>query len=142
MPIEVLRDMTRAGVSAFASGGGGEGNPVLTLDNEPATPAADTVRLFGRKIGGRMFPAYIDPSGLDSTLQPLIASNKIAWANPVGNGTALHVTGIALSATGTATGAQTMGPLLGSAGNFDSVVFGLAISNPSCPVEIQPSFTG
>lgn len=106
MPIEVLRDMTRAGVSAFASGGGGEGNPVLTLDNEPATPAADTVRLFGRKIGGRMFPAYIDPSGLDYKLQPLIASNKIAWANPVGNGTVLHVMGIALSATGTATAAN------------------------------------
>ena len=106
MPIEVLRDMTRAGVSAFASGGGGGGNPVLTLDNAPATPAADTVRLFGRKIGGRMFPAYIDPSGLDSTLQPLIARNKIAWANPVGNGTALHVVGIALTATGTATAAN------------------------------------
>ena len=104
MPIEVLRDMTRAGVSAFASGGGG--NPVLTLDNEPATPAADTVRLFGRKIGGRMFPAYIDPSGLDSTLQPLIAGNKIAWANPIGNGTVLHVMGIALTATGTATAAN------------------------------------
>lgn len=106
MPIEVLRDMTRAGVSAFASGGGGGGNPVLTLDNEPATPAADTVRLFGRKVGGRMFPAYIDPSGLDSPLQPLIASNKIAWANPVGNGNVLHVMGIALTATGTATAAN------------------------------------
>lgn len=106
MPIEVLSDMTRAGVSAFASGGGGEGNPVLTLDNGPATPAADTVRLFGRKIGGRMFPAYIAPSGLDSTLQPLIARNKIAWANPVGNGTALHVTGISLTATGTTSGAN------------------------------------
>lgn len=106
MPIEVLRDMTRAGVSAFASGGEGGGNPVLTLDNDPALPAADTVRLFGRKVGGRMLPAYIGPSGVDSTLQPLIARNKIAWANPVGNSTALHVTGIALTATGTATAAN------------------------------------
>ena len=106
MPIEVLRDMTRAGVSAFASGGDGGGNPVLTLDNDPALPAADTVRLFGRKVGGRMLPAYIGPSGLDSSLQPLIARNKIAWANPVGNSTVLSTMGIALTATGTATAAN------------------------------------
>ena len=106
MPIQALSDIQRSGQSAFASGGGGGGNPVLSQEASPALPEAGTVRLFARSVGGRMLPAYIGPSGLDSELQPLIARNKIAWANPNGNGTAMGLMGIALTATGTATAAN------------------------------------
>lgn len=77
----------------------------LTDNAAPGTPAADTVRVFGRKIAGRMLPVFMGPSGLDSALQPMLARNKVAWANAVGNSTTLSVMGIALSATGTATSA-------------------------------------
>lgn len=106
MPIQALSDIQRSGQSAFASGGGGGGNPVLSQEASPALPEAGTVRLFARSVGGRMLPAYIGPSGLDSALQPLIARNKIAWANPNGNSTGIGLMGIAITATGTATAAN------------------------------------
>jgi hypothetical protein len=74
----------------------------LTEDNPPV-PAPDSVTLFRRNAGGRQMPAFIGPSGLSTALQPLIARNKIAWANPVGNSTILSTVGTALVATGTAT---------------------------------------
>jgi hypothetical protein len=69
----------------------------------PAAPAAGGVKLFGRSVGGRALPAIIGPSGLDTSLQPYLARNKIAWALPVGNGTSVGLMGVALSSTGTAT---------------------------------------
>lgn len=77
----------------------------LAVNDSAGTPAANTARLFGRKLGGRVMPAFVDPSGLDSSLQPLIARNKIGWWVPPGNATTIPaVLGIAaLTATGTAT---------------------------------------
>jgi len=72
----------------------------------PVAPPADHVSLFGRRIAGRVMPAFIGPSGLDSALQPLLARNKIAWANPNGNSTAISLLGMAISGTGTATAAN------------------------------------
>lgn len=72
----------------------------------PTTPPADNVGVIGRKIAGRMLPAFIGPSGLDSALQPLLARNKVAWANPTGNGTTISVIGMTVTATGTATAAS------------------------------------
>jgi len=74
--------------------------------DSPGTPTADTVGLFGRKVAGRMLPAFTSPSGLDSALQPLLARNKIGWVQPNGNATTLGVMGLALTATGTATAAN------------------------------------
>lgn len=82
------------------------GSLVLSLDSSPATPATDTVGLFGRKVGGRMLPAIKGPSGLDTSLQPLLARNKVGWANPNGNSTTIGLAGLALTATGTATAAN------------------------------------
>lgn len=59
----------------------------LVASTDPAAPAADTFRMFARKIAGRVFPAYIGPSGLDSALQPLLARNKVGYWNPPGNAT-------------------------------------------------------
>jgi hypothetical protein len=83
---------------------GGLTLPLVSPD--PAPPAADNVTLFGKRLAGRMMPAFIGPSGLDSILQPLIARNKVGWANPPGNSNALQTLGLVISATGTATAAN------------------------------------
>lgn len=82
-----------------------DGDLPLPLVASPATPAADTVSLFGRKIGGRMMLAQIGPSGLDTALQANLGGNKVAmWMPPGGSTTVPGVFGMAaLTATGTAT---------------------------------------
>ena len=55
----------------------------------PVNPGAGKVTIFGRSIAGRIFPAFMGPSGLDSTLQPLLARNKVGYWNPPGNSTVL-----------------------------------------------------
>lgn len=72
----------------------------------PAAPAADGLKLFGRKVGGRAMPAFMGPSGLDSTLQPLLACNKVGMFLPNGNGTAGTQWGVSYSSNGTATTAS------------------------------------
>ncbi|NHB76094.1 DUF2793 domain-containing protein [Rhodobacter calidifons] len=69
----------------------------------PAVPAADGVKLFGRKVGGRSMPAFMGPSGLDSALQPSFARNKIGMFMAAGNGGTDTAVGIAMTGTGTAT---------------------------------------
>jgi hypothetical protein len=69
----------------------------------PATPAAGGLKLFGLGVGGRLLPAVIGPSGLDTSLQPNLARNKIGWALPTGNATAINSMGLVLNSTGTAT---------------------------------------
>jgi hypothetical protein len=76
------------------------------VESTPTPPAADTVRIFSRSVGGRMMPAAMGPSGLDTVFQPHLGRNAVCWARPVGNGTAISVMGIAITATGTATGAN------------------------------------
>ena len=80
-----------------------DGQVNIPVVASPVAPPAGNVGLFGRSIAARIMPAIIGPSGLDTALQPLLARNKIAWANPNGNSTAIGLMGIALSATGTAT---------------------------------------
>ena len=75
----------------------------LPLISTPAAPAADGLKLFGRKVGGRMMPAFMGPSGLDSSIQPTFARNKMGIFLPAGNGGADTQLGIVISATGTAT---------------------------------------
>lgn len=73
-----------------ATGATGEfdpSDPIDLLSSSPTAPSADTVRLFARKVSGRMFPAFIGASGLDSALQPLLARNKIGYWAPPGNAT-------------------------------------------------------
>lgn len=88
------------------------GNIRLPAISTPAAPAANGLNLFGRKISGQMFPAFIGPSGLDSALQPLLARNKIGYWCPPGNGstvpgvlgfTAPTVTGFTATARNVAT---------------------------------------
>lgn len=64
-----------------------DGNLNLAVDASPAIPSTGSVTLFGRDIAGRNLPAFIGPSGLDSTLQPLLARNKVGYWCPPGNAT-------------------------------------------------------
>lgn len=59
----------------------------LPLVPSPTSSSADTVKLFGRKIAGRVLPAFIGPSALDSSLQPFLARNKVGYWCPPGNAT-------------------------------------------------------
>jgi hypothetical protein len=81
---------------------GGVDLPLETV----TAPAANNVRLFGRKVGGRMMPAFVEPSGLDTALQPSLARNKVAWWTAVGNGTGVSQLGMAANTVGTATTAS------------------------------------
>lgn len=97
-----------AGVFAGASKAGvnANGSLELAVDAAPLTPAANTLGVFGRKVAERMMLAQIGPSGLDTSLQPLLARNKIGYWNPPGNATTVPgVFGItAPTVVGTATG--------------------------------------
>jgi len=87
--------------------GSATGNDLTLASETPSTPAADNMKLFAYKIGGRVMPGYIDPAGLDNAIQPLFARNGIKKWLPSGNGTAIVADGAAaLTATGTATAAS------------------------------------
>jgi hypothetical protein len=81
------------------------GDLLLTYNASPVIPPTSTVKLFGKQIAGRNLPAFISPSGLDSSLQPFMGRNKVAYISfTVGATTATGI-GLALTATGTATAA-------------------------------------
>jgi hypothetical protein len=77
----------------------------LPLVASPTAPLADSITLYGSKIGGRMMLSQMGPSGLDTTFQPNLGGNKVAlWMPPGGSTTVPGVFGMAaLTATGTAT---------------------------------------
>ncbi|MEY2653424.1 MAG: hypothetical protein RLZZ524_451 [Pseudomonadota bacterium] len=70
----------------------------LQLDNQlaatfpaapsnPAAAAADTLKMYARKIAGRMTPKYIGPSGVDQFIQDKISTNRTAIYFPNGGTT-------------------------------------------------------
>lgn len=77
----------KATIADLPSGGGGSSDPLDLSNGTVTAPPADTVRLFRRAIAGRQFPAFIGPSGLDSSLQPMLARNKVGYWCPPGNAT-------------------------------------------------------
>jgi hypothetical protein len=96
-----------SGVTAGATHVEIEENDLTLSAHDPGTPpSAGKVKLFGRTVAGRILPAFMGPSGLDSSLQPLLARNKVAWFNPPGNANTVHQHGMVTIATGTATSAN------------------------------------
>ena len=60
----------------------------LTFDataTEPSAPSANNVVMFGRQVSGRNLPAFMGPSGLSTSVQPLLARNKVGYWCPPGN---------------------------------------------------------
>jgi hypothetical protein len=75
----------------------------------PAAPAAGGLKLFGRSVAGRIMPAFVGPSGLDSALQPFFGRNKVRWWTATGGGGADSQQGLAMTGTGTATAVTVAG---------------------------------
>jgi len=79
------------------------GSITVPLSN-PSAPTANNYDLFARSVAGRIMPAFIGPSALDSLLQPHIGRNKLAHISAAGNSTTITSVGTApLTVTGTAT---------------------------------------
>lgn len=77
----------------------------VAVNASPVSPPASNVKIFGKSIANRIMPAFVGPSGLDTTIQPFLARNKIGYWNPQGNSTTIPaVFGLtAPSTAGTAT---------------------------------------
>jgi hypothetical protein len=57
----------------------------------PAAPAAGSLRYFARAQAGRMLPAVIGPSGLDTNLQPALFRNTVyMWLPGTGTTTSIN----------------------------------------------------
>ena len=83
-----------------------DGDVVLSVvATTPSAPPSGLLSLFVKSIGGRLMPAVIGPSGLDTSLQPHLGGNRALWWQPLGNTTTVPLTtGIAAATTiGTAT---------------------------------------
>lgn len=82
-----------------------DGRPVVLLPPSPMpSPPPAGAMLFGRSVAGRIMPAFMGPSGLDTAVQSFLFRNKVALWSPAGNGTAVSLIGCAaMTATGTAT---------------------------------------
>lgn len=81
------------------------GDLTLAVNTAPVTPATDRIKLFGRRLAGRTFPAAVGPSSMDYVLQPSMWRQKIGRYTPGGNSaTVPTVDGLnAFTAVGTAT---------------------------------------
>jgi len=65
------------------------GGDLAIVAATPTTPPAGRVKLFGRDVAGRLMLAMKGPSGLDTSVQPFIARNKIGYWTPIGNAATL-----------------------------------------------------
>lgn len=81
-------------------------NPAL-LDQiaDPALPGANQIKLYARKLGGRVHPAWEGPLGVGSSIQATLARNSVSLWQAQAAGTAFSSIGPigTPTATGTAT---------------------------------------
>lgn len=71
-------------------GGGGAVTTIsMTGTTDPGASAAGTMTFYAKALAGRMLPKFVGPSGLDSSLQPLLARNKVGYWAPSGNAATL-----------------------------------------------------
>lgn len=57
----------------------------------PSAPPAGNVSIFGRSVGGRIMPAFIGPSGVDTPVQPHMGRNRVAFIQWTGTGAFANV---------------------------------------------------
>jgi hypothetical protein len=53
--------------------------------SNPATPAADKLVFFAKKIAGAIMACFTDPDGRTHAVQPFLGQRKIAYWSPIGN---------------------------------------------------------
>lgn len=59
----------------------------VVTDDDITPPQSDQLRLYAASIANRVFPKFMGPSGLSTSVQPLLARNKIGyWCPPGSNG--------------------------------------------------------
>lgn len=95
-----------AGADAFGAGGGGGSSDPLLLptdfdDTMPDLPATGLV-VFARNRAGRRRLATLGPSGLDTSLQSLLATNKVREWSASGNSTTAFVRNLTAIVQGSA----------------------------------------
>ena len=72
-------------------------------DSSPPDAPLTGVVLFARLRAGRRRPAFVGPSGLDTGLQSLLASNKVRWWSAQGSGSTVALFNLTTQIAGTAT---------------------------------------
>ncbi len=84
----------------------------------PTTPSG-SMKAWARTRAGRRMLAVMGPSGLDTSLQPFLATNQVRRHSPINGATTLSADGDnVLSFTGTATAASLTGQTTASAANL------------------------
>ncbi len=61
---------------------------ITGISAEPSSPAASTLRIYSKKVSGRMLPKWRSPSGLDTCFQPAMFGNHVTlWSPQTTSGT-------------------------------------------------------
>ncbi len=71
--------------NTFALGGTDTEITLKAITTEPTAPSAGNIHLYAKSLAGRVMPKWVGPSGIDSAMQALLATNKVGWWNPSGN---------------------------------------------------------
>ncbi len=74
---------------------------------DPAAPAADTLRIYAKKVAGRMMPKIIGPSGVDTVMQVGLHGNSVIMIGPASGTTAPTIWGGVLTTAATMSLQQT-----------------------------------
>lgn len=75
---------------------------IINLTNQaehPQTPAAGTLKIYGKVLGGRMLPRILGPSGVSTPLQPSFFQNQICMISS-GTSTTLYTLGSGVTSVG------------------------------------------
>jgi hypothetical protein len=60
---------------------------IKLVDTDPRSTGAGQLLAYALSVGGRMMLRQFGPSGLDTSIQPLLARNKVGLWSPAGNAT-------------------------------------------------------
>ncbi len=75
---------------------------------EPAAAATDTLKLYAKKVAGRMLPKIIGPAGIDTVLQVGLSANAVFMVAPASGTTAPTAWGGTLTTAATMSVQQTI----------------------------------
>lgn len=101
---------------------------VRTDNSDPAVPSANNLVLYGKQIGGRNLPKWMEPSGLDNVIQPHLGFNT--WG--------LWVPGAGVLSTSNAT--SPAGAVIWAQGSVP-VIYGVHGTSPTGLTQATPAST-